>query len=150
MSKQNNSGGMSAQAAGMGGVAPAATRAPKKTRERKANKPDIARFTRRTRAALAGDLYYGEPLPELSEDDRREMLATGEAVREMWDKICAKWPDGPPYQKDRKKAMAELRAMQAKEWPDGAPDLGNFSARTRAAAERVIAEGDGEGESAGG
>ena len=150
MSKQGNSGGMSARSAGMGGVESAPVRAAKKTRERKADKPDIARFIRRTRAALSGDLYYGKPLPELSEEDRREMRATGAAVRETWDKMFAKWPNGPPYQKDRKKAMAELRAMQAKEWPNGPPEFEDFHARTRAAAARVFAEADGEGEDAGG
>ena len=79
------------------------------------------------------------------ENARREMLATGRAVREMWEKLYADWPNRPPHQKDRKKAMAELRAMQAKEWPEGPPDMGDFHARTRTAMARVEAEGDGEG-----
>ena len=99
---------------------------------------------------MAGELYYGEPLPEPDEKMRRELRATGAMVREMWEKVYAKWPDGPPYERNRKKAMAELRAMQAREWPEGLPRMGDFSARTRAATARVFSEADGGGDDAGG
>ena len=151
-----NQAEISARPSGAGGAAAAEVDAPVRTQKAKADAPDIARFIRRTRAAMAGDLYCGEAPPPPDADARREMLATGRAVREMWEKLYADWPNRPPYQEDREKAMAELRAMQAKEWPEGPPDMGSFHAQTRAAMARVDAEKDGkggvggEGENAGG